>query len=37
VKWIQDPPAVDDKTAMPKLGVKESDARDIASYLYTLR
>ncbi len=37
VKWIQDPPAVDAKTAMPKLGVNESDARDIASYLYTLR
>ena len=37
VRWIQDPPAVDPLTAMPKLGVNEADARDIASYLYTLR
>ena len=37
IRWIQDPPAVDPLTAMPKLGVSESDARDIASYLYTLR
>jgi cytochrome c len=37
VRWIQNPPAVDPLTAMPKLGVSEQDARDIASYLYTLR
>jgi cytochrome c len=37
IRWIQDPPAVDPMTAMPKLGVNETDARDIASYLYTLR
>ena len=37
IRWIQDPPAVDPMTAMPKLRVKESDARDIASYLYTLK
>ena len=37
VRWIQDPPAVDPMTAMPKLNVSESDARDIASYLYTLK
>ena len=37
IRWIQDPPAVDPLTAMPKLGVSESDARDIASYLYTLK
>ncbi len=35
--WIKDPPGVDPKTAMPKLGVTENDARDIACYLYTLR
>ena len=37
VRWIQDPPAVDPMTAMPKLNVSEADARDIASYLYTLK
>lgn len=37
VRWIQDPPAIDPMTAMPRIGVSESDARDIASYLYTLR
>jgi cytochrome c1 len=37
VRWIRDPPAVDPMTAMPKLGVSEPDARDIASYLDTLR
>ncbi len=37
IQWIQDPPAVDPMTAMPKLHVSEADARDIASYLYTLK
>lgn len=37
MKWIRDPPSIDSMTAMPRLGVSESDARDIASYLYTLR
>ncbi len=37
VRWIQDPPGVDRLTAMPNLGVTDSDARDIASYLYTLK
>jgi cytochrome c1 len=37
IHWIQDPPGVDPMTAMPKLNVSESDARDIASYLYTLK
>jgi cytochrome c len=37
LRWIQNPRAVDDKTAMPVLGVTEQDARDIASYLYTLK
>ena len=35
--WIQNPPAIDSKTAMPHLRVSESDARDIAAYIYTLR
>jgi cytochrome c2 len=37
VRWVQDPPGVDPLTAMPKLGVTERDARDIACYLYTLK
>lgn len=35
--WIQNPQGIDDKTAMPNLSVTEKDARDIASYLYTLK
>jgi cytochrome c len=35
--WIRDPKAVDKLTAMPRLFVTESDARDIAAYLYTLQ
>jgi cytochrome c1 len=37
ILWIQHPHGVDDKTAMPDLGVTDADARDIASYLYTLK
>lgn len=35
--WIRNAPGVDPKTAMPNLGVTEADARDIESYLYTLK
>jgi cytochrome c1 len=37
IRWIRDPRGVDRLTAMPNLGVTEEDARDIASYLYTLK
>jgi cytochrome c len=37
LRWIEDPPHVDDKTAMPNLRVTDVDARDIAAFLYTLR
>jgi cytochrome c2 len=37
IRWIQNPRAVDELTAMPNLAVSDSDARDIAGYLYTLR
>lgn len=37
VMWIQDPKAASPRTAMPDVGVTAEDARDIASYLYTLR
>lgn len=37
VRWIQDPKGVDDKTAMPVLGVTKQDATDIAAYLYSTK
>ncbi|HEX8189498.1 MAG TPA: c-type cytochrome [Pyrinomonadaceae bacterium] len=37
MRWIRDPRAVDNLTAMPTLGVTDRDARDITSYLYTLK
>jgi cytochrome c len=36
VRWIMDAPGLIPATAMPRLDVSESDARDIAAYLYTL-
>jgi cytochrome c1 len=36
VRWIRNPPGVDEKTAMPNMGVTDRDARDIAEYLYRL-
>jgi cytochrome c2 len=33
-KWIQNPQHIKPGTAMPNLGVSESEARDIAAYLY---
>jgi len=37
VHWVENPPSIDPKTAMPDLGVSQSQAQDIAAYLYTLR
>ncbi len=37
IKWIMDPNSIEPGTAMPNLGVNEAAARDIASYLYSLR
>jgi hypothetical protein len=37
IAWIMDAPALDPGVAMPDLGVTESQARHIASYLYQLR
>ena len=37
VRWLQHPRDVDPLTAMPNLNVTDADARDIASYLYTLK
>jgi cytochrome c len=35
VRWIQNPPSIDSKTAMPNVGVTRQDAIDIAGYLYS--
>jgi cytochrome c1 len=35
VRWIHDPQSVRPGTLMPKLGVTEQEARDIAAYLYS--
>lgn len=35
IRWLMDPPAVDPLTTMPDLGISETDARDIATYLYS--
>jgi cytochrome c len=37
IRWIQAPQQVHKHTAMPNMGMTESEARDIAGYLYTLR
>jgi cytochrome c1 len=34
VQWILDPQKIEPGTAMPNLGVKPDEARDIASFLY---
>jgi cytochrome c1 len=36
IRWIMDPQAVEPGTAMPDLGIGQSEARDIAAYLFTL-
>jgi putative membrane protein len=35
--WIEDPPSIAPNTAMPNLGVSRQQARDIVSYLYSLK
>lgn len=37
VRWIRDAPSIAPDTLMPPLPVSESEARDVAAYLYTLR
>ena len=37
VRWIVDPRAVSPKTAMPRTGISEREARHVAAYLLTLR
>jgi cytochrome c2 len=37
IRWLQDPPAMAPHTAMPRLGVSEQEATDMAAYLLALR
>lgn len=37
VRWLRDPPQVDPRTAMPRLGVSDTEAADIAAFLYAAR
>jgi cytochrome c len=37
MRWLQHPPQVEPKTAMPDMGITEQDSRDIAAYLYSLQ
>lgn len=37
MRWLQEPQRIDPLSAMPGLGLKEQDARDIAAYLQTLK
>ncbi len=37
VHWIRNPQMVVPGNAMPDMGISETEARDIAAYLYTLR
>ncbi|MCA1828729.1 MAG: cytochrome c family protein [Myxococcales bacterium] len=37
IRWIVDPRQIEHATAMPKLGLTEAEARDVAAFLYTLR
>jgi cytochrome c2 len=37
VRWLMHPQEIEPGTAMPDMGVTESDARDMAAYLFRLR
>jgi cytochrome c1 len=37
VRWIVNPRAVSSRTAMPRTGISEAEARHVAAYLLTLR
>jgi putative membrane protein len=37
IRWIRDPKSIDQKTAMPDVGVTDDDAKDMAAYLLTLK
>jgi cytochrome c1 len=35
-RWIVDPKAIDPRTAMPRTGISENEARDIVAYFYAM-
>jgi putative membrane protein len=37
IAWLRDPQAIVPGNAMPNMGLDQRDARDVATYLYTLR
>ena len=37
IRWIRDARGINPHTAMPSTHISEQDARDLASYLYTVR
>ncbi len=37
IRWLKNPKAVEPGTDMPNLNLSDEDARDIATYLYTIR
>lgn len=37
VRWLRNPQAIEPNTAMPNLGLSDSQAWDVTAYLYTLR
>lgn len=37
IRWLEDPRAIDEHTAMPDVGLTTAEARDVAAYLLTLR
>jgi cytochrome c1 len=37
LRWLRDPPAIDPRTAMPKIPMSEQETKDMAAYLYTLK
>lgn len=36
-RWIQDPPAINPGTGMPRVGLSAQESRDVAAYLLTLK
>ena len=36
IRWIREPQSISPGSGMPNLGASETDARDMAAYLYTL-
>ena len=37
MRWLRDPPAIDPRTAMPKIPMTEQETKDMSAYLYTLK